>query len=480
MPTLLEDAADLLERLRGPYAEHAGRFPGERAEHQPIHTLYWGAHRFGADTVASIGAQARLAFERWADDPFEWARLLGFSGRECLPTTARGDPSVERYACDPDGLRNEDFPAWLALAVHDRVRARLEAQPVEDLRIDFEDGYGRRPQAEEDGHAEATARAVARATEAGTMAPRYGIRIKPLTNDLAPRAIATLDRFVSTLVSELGRVPAQLVVTLPKVTIPEQIQTMVALLERLETRLGLPSESLHFELMVEVVQCLFDAQGRFNLPRLLDAAGRRLRGVHLGVYDYTASAGITAAWQAPDHPVCDLARGLMRLGYGNTGVFLSDGSTNVLPVPPHDEDATRPAEERANRAAVHRAWKLAHDHIRHALVSGFVQGWDLHPAQLPIRYAATYAFFLESFDAAADRLRSFLASAQAATDDADVLDDVATGQALLNFVSRAHAAGAVTPHELRRTGLSAEELRTRSFADILAARAASRLNRSDA
>lgn len=472
MASLLEDAGDLLERLRTPYAAHAARFTGERAEHQPTHTIYWGAHRFDADTVTRLGADARAAFELHGDDPFELARLLEFPGCERLPVSATGNESVRQFALDADALRLADVSAWLALAVHDRVRKRLETRPVEDLRIDFEDGYGNRPAAEEDAHAESTARAVAEATRAGRMSAHHGIRIKPLTNDLAGRSIATLDRFVSTLAAELGHVPPGFVVTLPKVTIPEQLETMVELLARLEGRLALPKGSLRFEMMVEVVQCLFDAQGRFNLPRLLDAGGRRLTAVHLGVYDYTASAGITAAWQAPDHPACDLARGLMRLGYGGTGVCLSDGSTNVLPVPVHAARAgslTR-AEHRENRRAVHAAWKLAHDHIRHALVNGFMQGWDLHPAQLPIRYAATYRFFLESFDAAADRLHGFLAQVQAATDDADVLDDVATGQALLDFVLRARAAGAVTEAELARTGLTGRELQTRSFADILAAR----------
>jgi citrate lyase beta subunit len=472
MTSLLDDARDLLDRLRGPYAAYAARYPGERALHQPTHTIYWGAHRFDAQTVTRLGDEARQSFERYGADPFELARLLDFPGADDLPASSTGDERVLRYAQEPDTLRREDYAAWLALTVHDRVRQRLAMRPVEDLRIDFEDGYGNRPSAEENAHAEGAARAVAQATRAGTMSAFHGIRIKPLTNDLAARSVATLDRFVSTLVAELGHVPPGFIVTLPKVTIPEQLETLVELLVFLEKRLGVPEGALRFEFMVEVVQCLFDAEGRFNLPRLLDAAGPRLAGVHLGVYDYTASAGITAAWQAPDHPVCDLARGLMRLGYGGTGVFLSDGSTNVLPVPPHpgDPPTLTQAQRRANRDAVHAAWTLAHGHIRHALVNGFMQGWDLHPTQLPIRYAATYRFFLESFDAAACRLRGFLAQVQAATDDADVLDDAATGQALLGFVRRARAAGALTHGELARTGLTDEELKLQRFVDILAAR----------
>jgi hypothetical protein len=125
----------------------------------------------------------------------------------------------------------------------------------------------------------------------------------------------------------------------------------------------------------------------------------------------------------------------------------------------------------SNRAAVHRAWRLHYGDVRHSLSSGFYQGWDLHPAQLPTRYAAVFSFFLEGLDAAAERLRNFVEKAAQATLVGDVFDDAATGQALLNFFLRAVNCGAVAEDEvLSRTGLTLDELRGRSFVKILAAR----------
>jgi hypothetical protein len=198
-------------------------------------------------------------------------------------------------------------------------------------------------------------------------------------------------------------------------------------------------------------------------------------GAHFGTYDYTASCNITAAHQSLAHPLCDLARGMMLLAYAGTGIFLSDGSTNVMPVGPHAADGggLSPAQLEQNRGAVHAAWRLSAGHIRRALACGYYQGWDLHPAQLPVRYAACYGFFLEGFAPAAERLRNFLQKASQATSVGEVFDDVAPGQALLNYFRRALNCGAVGMAELASTGLTSEELAARSFAKILAARKAS-------
>jgi hypothetical protein len=122
------------------------------------------------------------------------------------------------------------------------------------------------------------------------------------------------------------------------------------------------------------------------------------------------------------------------------------------------------------REAVHKAWKTQFDDIQHSLVNGFYQGWDLHAAQLPIRFAAVYAFFLAGRPAATTRLRGFVERATEATRLGDVFDDAATGQALLNFFARGVRAGALTFDEAGETGLSAEDLQGRSFLEILEAR----------
>jgi hypothetical protein len=303
--------------------------------------------------------------------------------------------------------------------------------------------------------------------------PFVGIRIKSLNEEWKARAARTLDLFFETLLEATGgKLPANFVVTLPKIYVPEQAETLVRLFELIEAQHGLPAQTLQMELMIELTQALLGRNGYSPLPGFLAACEGRCVGAHFGTYDFTASCNITAAFQAMDHPWCDLAKGMMMLAYGGTGLFLSDGATNVMPVGPHRGSQLSAAQERENRAVVHSAWQLAHQHIRHSLIGGFYQGWDLHPAQLPVRYAACYAFFLSGFAQAAERLRAFIDKAAQATLVGDVFDDAATGQGLLNYFLRALNCGAVELDELAQTGLTKEEFALRSFAQILAARRA--------
>ena len=422
--------------LRAANIAFARRHPGDSEQRQPIHSVYGGAQLFRSDSAIKLGRVALRMLERYAPDPATLARVLGLDD------------------------------ARLAELVHERVAEKLRREAVEDYRIDFEDGYGNRPDAEEDGHARSTAVEVARGLEAGTLPPYIGIRVKPLNEELRERSIRTLELFVGTLVAETGgRLPTGFRLTVPKITIPEQSAYFAAVLERLERRQGLPAGSLVFEVMVETPQIVLD------LPRVLEAARGRMVAAHFGTYDYTAACNITAAYQHMRHPACDFARHMLQVSFAGTGVWLSDGSTTTLPVPPHrDPPAGKLAEhlERDNAAVVHLAWKLHFDDIQDSLMRGFYQGWDLHPAQLVTRYAANYAFFLRGLDAAGARLRNFVERAAQATLVGAVFDDAATGQGLLNFFLRARSSGAVTDEEvLDRTGLTLGELRGRSFVGIL-------------
>ncbi|HLU66702.1 MAG TPA: hypothetical protein VKZ63_10525, partial [Kofleriaceae bacterium] len=370
-----------------------------------------------------------------------------------------------------------EVPAELARAIHQRVRAKLEREPIEDFRIDFEDGYGNRPDEEEDGHARAAALEVAAGMANKSLPPYIGIRIKPLTEELARRALRTLDIFVSTVVRESGgALPDNFVVTLPKITCREQIEVLCSALGELETRLGLAAGSLPIEFMIETTQSIVDADGGSNLPRFLEAAAGRCVAAHFGTYDYTASCNITAAHQRMTHPACDFARHMMQVAYSGRGIWLSDGATNIMPVPVHraakDGPPLTAAQQADNRRSVHEAWRLHASDIRHSLVHGYYQGWDLHPGQLPTRYAAVYAFFLEGLPAASQRLKNFVAKAAQATLVGDVFDDAATGQGLLNFFLRGIGCGAFGEEEALATGLTVEELRSRSFVQILNSRRA--------
>jgi hypothetical protein len=244
------------------------------------------------------------------------------------------------------------------------------------------------------------------------------------------------------------------------------------LFEQLESNTGLSSGSLKLEMMIETTQSIINYAGEINLPKLLAAARGRCIAAHFGTYDYTASCNITAAHQHMMHPACDFAKHMMQVSFAGTGVWLSDGATNIMPVAPHRfvEGGPSLSQEQIeeNRATVHRAWKLHYDHIQHSLVNGFYQGWDLHPAQLPTRYAAIYSFFLESLDAASERLKNFVEKAAKATLVGDIFDDAATGQGLLNYFLRAINCGALTEEEaVKRSGLTVAELRSGSFVKIL-------------
>ncbi len=397
---------------------------------QPIHTVYGGAHLFKADTAARLGATALRVLDEHAPDAAALSAVLGL------------EPSS-------------------AARVHAQVIDKLQREPVEDFRLDFEDGYGNRPDAEEDGHAESAAAEVAAGAKKGTLPPFVGIRIKNLGDELRERALRTTHVFLDRLLKETGgHVPPNFVVTLPKITQSSQVGILTDAFSKIEIMYRLAPGTLRMELMVETPQSIFDEHGAVALPALVKEGRGRVAAAHFGTYDYTASLGITAAHQHMRHPACDFARHVMQVALAGTDVWLSDGATNVLPV---GNDG----------AAIHRAWRLHYDDIRHSLTNGFYQGWDLHPAQLVTRYAAVYAFFLESLDAASARLLNFIAKAAQATLVGEVFDDAATGQGLLNFFLRALNCGAVREDEIGAlTGLRLEELRSGSFVQIVKGRRA--------
>jgi citrate lyase beta subunit len=353
------------------------------------------------------------------------------------------------------------------------VREKLRGEAVEDYRLDFEDGYGNRADAEEDGHAAQAAAETAKGLRNGTLSPFIGIRIKTLSGEVAARALRTLDIYLTALVREAGgKLPPNFVVTLPKITSPAQVSALIDAFEALEPALGLPAGSLKMEPMIEMTQTILDQDGASMLPKILRAARGRIVAAHFGTYDYTASCNITAAYQQMRHPACDFAKHMMQVAYAGTGIWLSDGATGILPVPLHRGDVLTDEQKRDNQRAVHAAWRLHADDTRHSLANGYYQGWDLHPAQLPSRYGAAYGFFLKGLPAASERLKNFVGKAAQATLVGDVFDDAATGQGLLNFFLRGVNCGALLEEEALATGLTLEELRSRSFLKILNGRRA--------
>ncbi|MEV8600925.1 aldolase/citrate lyase family protein [Streptomyces griseoviridis] len=389
-------------------AELERRYPGDPGTRQPVHTVYVPADVLAADTVRSWGDQALDALDRHAPDAASLAAVLGLDDA-------------------------------LAAPVYDRVRAKLEREPIEDLRVDFEDGYGTRPDAEEDAAAARAARLIAEAYRDGTAAPWTGIRMKCMEAPVRDRGIRTLDIFLTGLL-DAGGLPDGLVLTLPKVTYPEQVTAMVRLLESFERTRGLPPGRIGFEIQIETSQAILATDGTATVARMIQAAEGRATGLHYGTFDYSACLGVSAAYQASDHPAADHAKAIMQVAAAGTGVRLSDGSTNVLPVGPTPK--------------VHDAWRLHHRLTRRALARAYYQGWDMHPGHLPTRYAAVFAFYREGFEQAAARLTRY-----AHRTGGDVMDEPATAKALSGYLLRGLDCGALDIAEVARaTGLTRADL----------------------
>lgn len=339
-------------------ADLALRYPGDPGGRQPVHTVYVPADVFGPGTVREWGRRALAALDEHAPGPAVFARVLG-------------------------------LPEADAAEVYGRVRAKLAAEPVEDLRIDFEDGYGPRPDDEEDRAAVRAAALVAELAGEPGAPPFTGVRIKGLQAAVRARGIRTLDVFLTALASA-GGLPPGLAVTLPKVTHPGQVRAMARLCEGFERSLGLPEGRIRFEIQIETTQAVLGADGRATVARFIGAARGRVSSLHYGTFDYSAACGVGPAHQSPDHPAADHAKAVMQAAAAGTGVRLSDGSVNILPVGP--------------RERVHAAWRLHHDLVRRSLVRAYYQGWDMHPGHLPTRYAAVYGFYRVGLESAAARL----------------------------------------------------------------------------
>ncbi|MFH8989818.1 DUF6986 family protein [Streptomyces sp. NPDC017940] len=380
------------------------RYPGDPGTRQPVHTVYVPGELFAADTIRTWGDQALAALDEHAPDAASFAAVLGLADE-------------------------------LAEPVYARVRAKLEREPVEDLRVDFEDGYGGRTDAEEDAHAARAARLISAAYANGTAAPYMGIRMKCMEAAVRDRGIRTLDVFLSGLL-DAGGLPDGLVLTLPKVTYAEQVTAMARLLAEFEKARGLTAGRIGFEIQIETSQSILAADGTAAVARMIDAAEGRATGLHYGTFDYSACLGVSAAYQASDHPAADHAKAVMQVAAAGTGVRVSDGSTNVLPVGP--------------TAKVHDAWRLHYGLTRRALARAYYQGWDMHPGHIPTRYTAVFAFYREGFAQAAARLAAY-----ANRTGGDIADEPATAKALAGYLLRGLDCGALDTAEVTRlTGLT--------------------------
>jgi citrate lyase beta subunit len=402
MATLPDTVIAALTARLGPVdTALADRFPGEPSARQPVHTCYVPADQVRADIVDVWRSRALHALDTHSPQPAQLAEVTG---------TAPAEAEV----------------------VYAYTRRMLAAEPIQDLRVDLEDGYGTRDDATEDDHAASAAQALLEASVAGHFPASYGLRPKSLAAGVRARGLRSLDIFFTTLAGRGRRVPPGLVITLPKVDTPEQISVFIDVLAELEHRLHLPETPI--EVQVETPAAVL------CLPTLI-AVGRsrgRLVGLHIGTYDYTAALGITAGYQASDHPAVEFATTLMQLTAAGTGIRVADGSSNLLPV--------------GDTATVRAAWRRHADIIRRAWARGLYQGWDLHPAQLVSRHATVASCLLAGLPAALARLAAETTPAGPA-DSGAVADEPATLRALANHVQRALDTGLLDDTGLTAAGL---------------------------
>lgn len=409
----LDDAvlADVDRRLSAADAQLANRYPGDDGRRQPIHTVYIPGNRYTATMPADWGSAALTT-----------AKDAG--GLDVVASLVGASTGID---CEPDTLAT-------------LVENKLTTEPIEDLRIDFEDGYGTFDDATEDADVAQAIAALRTALDAGTSTPFVGTRFKCFEAGTRARGLRTLDMFVSGLVAS-GGLPDGLTLTLPKVTSVDQVEAMVAVASALEGANGLPAGRIRFEVQVETPQAILGAGGRAPVAQFIHAGQGRVSSLHYGTYDYSASLGIAAAYQSMEHPAADHAKNVMQLAVAGTGVHMSDGSTNILPVGDPDNVAM--------------AWKLHARLVRRHLERGIYQGWDMHPAQLVTRYLATYAFYRGAFAPAANRLRNYVHRL-----DSTVMDEPATARALANVIHRGRVCSALTVDEIETaTDLSMSTVR---------------------
>jgi citrate lyase beta subunit len=388
------------------------------------------------------------------------------TGEKRDPQIARtwGDAAraaLEAYGSAADLALELGVPARNAATVGALTVAKLEREPVEDLRIDFEDGFTQRGVPLEDRDADEDARATEAAdiladwldADADGGHPRHapafaGIRFRSFDPAVRDRGLRTLVIVLSRLARRgvlnkvLANDPRALRLTLPKVQHHSQVETFVEILEQLEETFGVPETTrIPFEVQVETPQAIVGVRGEAEPARILAAGRGRILSLHYGTYDYSASLGVDATEQSMEHPVADHAKDVLQVATTAVGVELSDGSTNRIPV--------------GSPAQILDGWRIHHRLVTRHLRRAVRQGWDLHAHQLVTRHLATIAYFRASWEVSAERLRDYVAG-----DETRWMDEPATAKAMSGYLLRAHACGAVTDEELATTGVSTEDLRT--------------------
>lgn len=410
-----------LERANRLIEEESVRLAPKHPHKHPVHVMYGGAHLFNENTFAKIAQIAR--------DALQFA-----------------SPNAEALR----QLVHDDWTEEFARDLHAKLEVKIQNSPLEDYRIDFEDGYGVRPDDEEDYHAANAGALLCRLAAQGKTPMSVGFRIKPLSAVAMRRSLRTLTLFVRSFFEAGGKDSGlkRMLVTLPKVINAEQPATLTEILEGFERQYDLAPGFFQVELLVESPEAFLALDGTIPLPSFVAATRGRCQSLHFGVYDFTSSLGIGSAGQAVDHLACDFARLWMQVLSGLApGIGISDGIINRLPIVPKNNNKETMDSFVDN-------WRYNYQQITRSLRLGYYQGWDLHPAQLPIRHAANYAFVLRELTPATARLKTFIEKSAQASHVGGLFDDRASVLGLINFFERGLASGVISESEMDKKGVN--------------------------
>lgn len=456
-------ANQLFERLpEGSVSVHP------RREIQPVHVFYGGADLFTSGTPEKLARLARESLNAHAGDFVEFAKAMWIEGADALPDHPDALIEIaELLEQDPD-VADRRYPgARNAKRIFELTIDKLATGPVEDLRIDFEDGYGFRSDDEEDAHAISASRELAQYFKSVEKpGPHFGFRIKSFGPETRRRSVRTLRLFLENLSEGLeGRLPGTFAVNLPKIRSAEEVWLLSEILDEFENRSGSGNRSLQIEVMIETPEAIS------RIDELAAAAPGRLSAAHFGAYDYTSALGIAASHQHLRHEACNFARSSMLNAFVPRDIWVADSVTVEMPVPVHRNADLSKRQAAENRRFVHSAWRKHFNNVSNSMINGFYQSWDLHPAQLPARYAAVFGFYLSGAKEQMNRLRSFIERASRASLTGNVFDDAASAEGLLNFFRRGCACGAFETGRIADdAGITVSELKSGSFKEIVSGR----------
>lgn len=421
---------------------------------QPIHTFYGGAHLFRFNTAKKMGELALRGLTSYAKN---------------------GDELLRVFAADTGVLPASDTRSQhekaLFAKIHSRLVSKLQTEPVEDYRVDFEDGYGVRSNEEEDDEAVRVAKETAKALEENQLPELFGLRIKALNKTYLKRSLRTLEIYISSLLENSnGRMPRYFIVTAPKIESPVEAKILNRALTEIEQKFNLPANSVYADLMIESPSAVISG-GKLNIGNIIDAAGERCLAINIGIYDFTSMLGVAAQSQEYKHPFAGLLRLLLKMEIVQKRIYLSDGATHILPVEIYgkEKDSAHPndALRSANRDAIHKAWRLAYNNNLHSLYYGIYQGWDLHPYQLIPRYVALYKYFLNDLSNSIERMKNFLGSDTNQSLTSHFFDDAASALGLYNYFVKAASCGAITDDDIKPLGLTCNDFVKKTLREMI-------------